>query len=98
MSLCGGCSTLNKKAAFIAQARSGNLQSRTMEDLDSMQLSATQCQALASGNPLLKERVEVEANLARSVSLQTAHGRKRQEAVKGIREANVTPLVYREPP
>ena len=76
--------TILKKAAFIAQARSSDMTQRTMEDTDAMVLSAAQIMAHASGNPLVKEKVEVDAEVSKLVNLETAHQRAKYKASQDI--------------
>lgn len=65
--------TLQRKAKFIAQAMSGDLTQREIEDIGDAELSAAQAMALASGNPLLLEKADVEADLQKLLRLEQAH-------------------------
>ena len=58
-----------RKASFINQALSGG----TVEELEEMsdfQLTAREAKAIASGNPLLLEKIEVEDKLSKLKSLR----------------------------
>lgn len=54
---------IKNKATMIGQAMSGDLTQRTLEDTDATVLSFAEIEALASGNPLMAERVMVNAKL-----------------------------------
>jgi hypothetical protein len=57
--------TLETKARFIAQVMSGNGTVRSVEDVEMAALSYAEVKALASGNPLIIEKAEVDAELMR---------------------------------
>jgi hypothetical protein len=67
--------TVERKARFIGQFMSGRLDSREIEDIGEMTLSATEVKALSSGNPLLMDKAEADAEVSRLVRLDRAHGR-----------------------
>lgn len=60
---------LKNKATMIGQAMSGNLVQRSLEDADATVLSFAEVEALASGNPLMAERVMVNAKLTQMEAL-----------------------------
>lgn len=60
---------LKNKATMIAQALSNNLTGRTLEDADATVLSFAEIESLASGNPLIMEKVSTEADLNKYQSL-----------------------------
>lgn len=60
---------LKNKATMIAQALSNNLTGRTLEDADATVLSFAEIESLASGNPLIMEKVSIEADLNKYQSL-----------------------------
>lgn len=70
---------LKNKATMIAQALSNNLSGRTLEDADANVLSFAEIESLASGNPLVAERVAVNAELNKYEALYASY-RKNQTA------------------
>lgn len=52
--------TIEAKAKFIAQALSGDISSRTMEDVDPMVMNAGIAKALATGNPRVLDKVKID--------------------------------------
>jgi hypothetical protein len=65
--------TLETKAKFIAQVMSGDMTIRHLEDLDSAALTYAEVKAIASGNPLVIEKAQVDAELMRLTRLRSAH-------------------------
>ena len=57
--------TVERKARFIAQVMRGRLDMREIEDIGDAALSYSEVKALATGNPLLMEKAEAEAELTR---------------------------------
>jgi len=53
--------TLETKARFIAQISNGNVTSRTAEDINEAVLSFAQVKAMASGNPIIMEKAQLDA-------------------------------------
>jgi len=56
--------TLETKAKFIAQVSNGNVKTRTAEDVDEAVLSYAQVKAMASGNPVIMEKAQLDAKYA----------------------------------
>ena len=56
--------TLETKAKFIAQVSNGNIKTRTAEDVDEAVLSFAQVKAMASGNPVIMEKAQLDAKYA----------------------------------
>ena len=65
--------TLETKAKFIAQVMSGDMTVRRLEDMDSAALTYAEVKAIASGNPLVIEKAQVDAELIRLNRLRSAH-------------------------
>jgi len=61
---------LETKARFIAALLSGSLTQRSASDIEDTVLDYAEVKALAVGNPLIKERVEVANELSRCLALQ----------------------------
>jgi N12 class adenine-specific DNA methylase/SAM-dependent methyltransferase len=67
--------TVERKASFIAQVMRGRLDVREIEDVGDVALSYQEVKAIATGNPLLIEQAEAEAELTRLERLERAHAR-----------------------
>ena len=79
---------LKNKATMIAQAMSDNLTGRTLEDADANVLSFAEIESLASGNPLVAERVAVSAELTK---LEALYGNYRKMQATNERKAAKLP-------
>ncbi len=64
---------LESKAKFIAQVMSGDMSIRRLEDLDSAALTYAEVKAIASGNPLVIEKAQVDAELMKLNRLRSSH-------------------------
>lgn len=64
---------LNRKQNFINQIMNGNDVGRSAEDTGDVTLSAAEVMAVASGNPLIKESVELTSEIQTLEDLQKAH-------------------------
>jgi hypothetical protein len=69
--------TLEAKARFISQIMAGEVTARTAEDVGDMVLTVAQVKAIASGNPLVQRRIELEVNLVKLDRLRSAYYRNR---------------------
>jgi hypothetical protein len=67
--------TVERKARFIAQVMRGRLDVREIEDIGDAALSYNEVKALATGNPLLMEKAEADADLTRLERAERAHHR-----------------------
>ncbi|MEI6624318.1 MAG: DEAD/DEAH box helicase family protein, partial [Actinomycetes bacterium] len=68
--------TVERKSKFIAQVLAGRPNARAVDDLTSGDtLSAGEAKALASGNPLMADKVAADGELARLVALSTSYAR-----------------------
>ena len=67
--------TLERKARFIGQVLSGRPAGRDVDDIGDSTLSYAEAKALATGNPLLLELAEANAQVTRLRHLATAHTR-----------------------
>ena len=65
--------TLETKARFIAQVMTGESDLRRIEDVDGAALTYAEVKAIASGNPLVVEKAEVDAEVARFSRLHSEH-------------------------
>lgn len=61
------------KQRFISQIMTGKSHSRDCEDIDEAVLSYAEAQAIASGNPHIKEKIEVDAEVQRLNILKSQH-------------------------
>jgi N12 class adenine-specific DNA methylase len=57
--------TVETKARFIEQALAGEITARTIEDTSDVVLSAAEIKAIASGNPQVMRKVQLEVEVAR---------------------------------
>ena len=75
---------LERKASFINQVLTGKLDSRECEDIDNSTLSFAEVKAIASGNPLLLEQANINAEVAK-VNRMAENHQQTQWRLKGIR-------------
>lgn len=61
------------KQKFISQLMSGKSPARTCEDVDNAVLNYSEMQAIASGNPLIKEKIELDMEVSRLRLLESEH-------------------------
>lgn len=80
--------TLETKAKFIAQVMSGDMTIRRLEDLDSAALTYAEVKAIASGNPLVIEKAQVDAELIRLTRLRSAHAEEQHRIRRNMRHAH----------
>ena len=83
---------IKNKAAMIGQAMSGDLTQRTLEDTDATVLSFAEIEALASGNPLMAERVIVNAKLNQYSALADNY---KKDQAKNKRELATLPITLK---
>ncbi len=79
--------TVARKAKFIAQVMRGRLDSREIEDIGDVALSAAEAKALASGNPLVLERATAEADFQKLRRQQVAHTRGQSDLRRRVEHA-----------
>ncbi len=79
--------TLETKAKFIAQVMSGDMTVRRLEDMDSAALTYAEVKAIASGNPLVIEKAQVDAELMRLSRLRHAHAEEQYRIRNNLRYA-----------
>ena len=86
--------TLERKAAFISQVMRGRLDAREINDIGETTLSFSEVKALATGNPLLMDKAEADADLARLQRSERAHARNQNALTHSItrHEDNITKL------
>ena len=65
--------TLETKARFIGQMRSGDVTIRALDDISEVVLSAAEIKAIASGNPKVIRKVQLDAELIKLASLRSSH-------------------------
>jgi N12 class adenine-specific DNA methylase len=80
--------TLETKAKFIAQVMSGDMTIRRLEDLDSAALTYAEVKAIASGNPLVIEKAQVDAELIRLSRLRSAHAEEQYRIRTNLRRSH----------
>jgi hypothetical protein len=79
--------TLETKAKFIAQVMTGDMTIRRVEDLASAALTYAEVKAIASGNPLVIEKAQVDAELMRLTRLRSAHAEEQFRIRSSLRHA-----------
>lgn len=79
--------TLETKAKFIAQVMSGDMTVRRLEDMDSAALTYAEVKAIASGNPLVIEKAQVDAELIRLTRLRSAHAEEQYRIRASLRHS-----------
>ncbi|MGH3193135.1 MAG: hypothetical protein ACRDOL_38970, partial [Streptosporangiaceae bacterium] len=81
--------TVERKARFIAQVMRGKLDVREIEDIGDAALSYSEVKALATGNPLLMDKAEADAELTRLERAERAwlrnHDALRQKVAANLR-------------
>ena len=80
---------LQRKATFIHQIMAGDLSARESEGDGDFALSAAEIKAIASGNPLIIEQVEVAAEITRLENLERAHAKEIAQAKRRIADAEM---------
>ena len=83
--------TVERKARFIAQVMRGRLDVREIEDIGDAALSYSEVKALATGNPLLMDKAEADAELTRLERAERAwlrnHDALQQKVAANLRRA-----------
>lgn len=64
---------ITNKAKFINQIMTSKDPVRVSEDVDEMVLTYSQMQAIASGNPMIKEKIQLDNDVANLKNLETEH-------------------------
>jgi N12 class adenine-specific DNA methylase len=80
--------TLETKAKFITQVMSGDMTVRRIEDLDSTALTYAEVKAIASGNPLVIEKAQVDAELMKLTRLRSAHAEEQYRIRANLRHSH----------
>ena len=80
--------TLETKAKFISQVMSGDMTVRRIEDLDSTALTYAEVKAIASGNPLVIEKAQVDAELMKLTRLRSAHAEEQYRIRANLRHSH----------
>lgn len=68
-------SIIVNKQKFISQIMTGKTPARTCQDVDEMVLNYSEMQAIASGDPRVKEKIELDNDVARLRLLESEHAR-----------------------
>ncbi len=61
------------KQKFISQLMSGKTPARTCEDVDELVLNYSEMQAIASGDPRIKEKIQLDTDVSRLRLLESEH-------------------------
>ena len=76
---------VKNKAMTIAQAMSGDLTTRIVDDADNGAITYTEAEALATGNPLMREKTEVDTEVMRYKGMLSGHLREVSNAQREIK-------------
>ncbi len=88
--------TLETKARFIAQVMTGASNLRRIEDVDGAALTYAEVKAIASGNPLVVEKANLDAEVARLSRLEGQHREAQFRLRHRLRaESDDLPRLYR---
>lgn len=69
---------LESKAKFIAQVTSGKMTERSAEDIDAIVVGYAEVKALATGNPIIVEKIKLESEMRKLRALSNAWTDKRR--------------------
>jgi N12 class adenine-specific DNA methylase len=72
--------TIETKARFIAQVMRGDLTVRSIEDVDNVVIGYAEMKALATGNTAIMDKVKVDSDLRRLLSLRRTFANEQHEA------------------
>ncbi len=67
------------KQKFISQVMSGKTHARICEDVDESVLNYSEMQAIATGDPRIKEKIELDVEVSRLKLLESEYNKKRYE-------------------
>ena len=70
---------IENKQKFIGQIMTSKSPARSCDDMDEAALSYAEVKALAAGNPLIKEKMDLDVQLTRLKTLKAAHDSQRYE-------------------
>ncbi len=70
-------SIIVNKQKFISQIMSGKTPARTCQDVDEMVLNYSEMQAIASGDPRVKEKIELDNDVSRLRLLESEHAQRK---------------------
>lgn len=70
---------IENKQRFIGQIMTSKSPARSCEDMDEAALSYAEVKALAAGNPLIKEKMDLDVQLTRLKTLKSAYDSQRYE-------------------
>ena len=74
-------SILENKQRFISQIMTGREVARSCDDIDEATLSFAEIKAIASGNPLIKEKMEIDNEVQRLRVLKSSYDSQRYRNV-----------------
>lgn len=84
---------ITNKAKFINQILTSKSPARISEDVDEMVLTYSEMQAIASGNPMIKEKIQLDNDVAMLKTLEAEHKKsiyKMQELAEKILPKHIT--------
>lgn len=81
-------SIIVNKQKFISQIMSGKTPARTCQDVDEMVLNYSEMQAIASGDPRIKEKLELDGDVARLRMLESEYKANRFSMLNEVERYN----------
>ncbi len=78
--------TLETKAKFISQINNGDMSTRSIEDVDAAVIGYAEMKAIASGNPVMLEKIKVEADVRKYEGLFNAWQNRRYELQRELQD------------
>src|SRR5437763_2656133 len=78
--------TLETKARFIAQVMSGTVTVREAEDVEGGALNYAEIKAIASGNPLVMDKIRIDTEVRKLDVLRAAHWNQQFDIGKQVRQ------------
>jgi hypothetical protein len=86
--------TLETKARFIAQVMRGDVGVRSAEDVEAAALTYAEIKAIASGNPLVMEKVKVDTEIRRLDTLRVHHLNAQEQAKREAAQLPASVAAY----
>ncbi|MCI6272221.1 MAG: SNF2-related protein [Erysipelotrichaceae bacterium] len=84
--------TLENKQKFISQIITSKTPARVINETDELSLDYSEIKALATGNPLIKEKMVLENEIANLYMLETSHRNSQQDLETKVKEEYPTKI------
>ncbi len=85
---------IENKQKFISQVMTNNSPARSMEEIDDKTLNYAEIKALATGNPRIKEKMEIDVRIATLQQLKSSHNNSKYRYENAIKHlpANISSI------